>query len=129
MISRSGTWRETQIGHIGGWTLRILLALAFAAAGIFKLSGQPATIQEFADVGVGQWLRYATAALELLGAGLLLWPRLIAVGAAFLAAVCAGAFFAQMFRLHGDVIHTIVLGLILVAIVWFHREQLTADHE
>jgi len=42
-----------------------------------------------------------------------------------LAAVCGGAFFAQRFALHGDVIHTIVMAIILLAIAWTQRDQMS----
>lgn len=106
--------------------LRVLLGLAFIGAGIFKLSGHPAVIEEFDQVGFGQGFRYVTAVMEMTGAVLLLIPRTILFGAILMAAVCVGAFFAQLFALHGDVVHTVVLAAILGAIAWFHRGQLTS---
>ena len=110
--------------RIVSWILRIGLALAFAGSGLFKLSGKPAVIDEFAHVGLGQWLRYVTALLELGGAALLIWPRTVAVGATTLGAVCVGAFFAQVFRLHIGIIHVFVLGSLLAVVLWIHRGQL-----
>lgn len=112
-------WRPTAL-----IVLRVVLALAFAASALFKLSGKPAVIDEFARVGLGQWFRYVTAALELMGAGLLLWPRTVAFGAIILGTICVGAFFAQIFRLHLDVIHTIVIGGLCALLVWAYRGQL-----
>ena len=113
-------WRR-----IGSWALRIVLAAMFAGAGLFKLSGTPAVIDEFDHVGFGQGLRYLTAAMELIGAGLLLWPRTIAIGALVLMVVCGGAFVALLTRLHGDVVHAIVLAAVFAGIAWTHRVQLT----
>jgi hypothetical protein len=81
-------------------------------------------IDVFERVGLGQWFRYFTALLELVGAALLLWPSTTAFGALVLTIVSAGAFLAQLLVLHEDVVHTIVMALILGAIVWTHREQL-----
>lgn len=111
--------------RIGSWTLRIILAVMFAGAGLFKLSGTPAVIDEFDHVGFGQELRFLTATLELAGASLLLWPRTIAIGALVLMVVCGGAFVALLTRLHGDVVHAIVLAAVFTAIAWTHRAQLT----
>jgi putative oxidoreductase len=47
-------------------------------------------------------------------------------GALLLTAVCIGAFFAQLFVLHEDVIHAIVMAAILAAIAWTYRDQLRA---
>jgi uncharacterized membrane protein YphA (DoxX/SURF4 family) len=83
-------------------------------------------VAEFDAVGLGQWFRYFTGALEITGAILLLTPRTTGFGALLLAAICVGAFFAQLFALHGDVIHTIVMAVILLAIAWTQRHQILA---
>jgi hypothetical protein len=57
---------------------------------------------------------------------LLLWPGTATFGALLLTVVCMGAFFAQLFILHEDAIHAIVLVAILAAIVWTYRDQLSA---
>lgn len=48
----------------------------FAGGGPLKLSGDPAMIDLFAAVGVGQWFRYAVGTAEIAGAVGLLIPRL-----------------------------------------------------
>src|SRR6202048_4313449 len=57
---------------IGFWVLKILFGLMFIGAGCAKLYGPPAMIAEFDAVGLGQWFRYFTGALEIIGAILLL---------------------------------------------------------
>ena len=81
-------------------------------------------VDVFERVGLGQWLRYVTAVLELGGAALLLWPPTTAFGALLLTIVSVGAFLAQLLVLHEDVVHTIVMTAILGAIAWMHRNQL-----
>lgn len=112
--------------NIISWVVRIVFGIMFLGAAAFKLSGNPAAVQEFNHVGFGQWFRYFTAATEVSGALLLLWPRTIAFGAVLLTAVCVGAFFAQLLKLHGDVIHTIVMTAVLGGIFWGHRGQVSA---
>jgi putative oxidoreductase len=109
---------------IGFWLLKIVLPLLFVMAGSLKLIGLPAMVKTFDLVGLGQWFRYLTGALELLGAGLLVWPPTTALGAVLLAAISLGALIAQLAVLHEDAIHAVVLVLILVAIAWACREQL-----
>ena len=70
----------------GLWVVRGLLALAFAGAGGAKLYGVPMMVQEFEHIGLGQWFRYLTGALEVLGACLILAPSLAAFGALLLIA-------------------------------------------
>src|SRR5262249_45096602 len=112
------SFSRSRFGSIISWIIRILLAFAFVAAAAFKLSGQPAAVTQFDQVGLGQWFRYFTAALEIVGAVFLVWPRAVFFGAILLCAVSVGAFFAQLFVLHGDVIHTLALAGIFAVIAW-----------
>jgi hypothetical protein len=54
------------------WGVRALLILAFAVAGVAKLAGATQMIQVFEAIGIGQWFRYLTGAVEVIGALLLL---------------------------------------------------------
>jgi uncharacterized membrane protein YphA (DoxX/SURF4 family) len=124
MAATTANARNARLKTIGFWLLKILLAALFFFAGGAKLVGVPAMVDVFERVGLGQWLRYVTALLELGGAALLLFPSATAFGALALAFVSVGAFVAQMLVLHEDVIHTIVMAAVLSAIVWTHRSQL-----
>ena len=42
------------------WGVRVLLALAFGAAGAAKLAGAQQMVQVFDAIGFGQWFRYLT---------------------------------------------------------------------
>jgi uncharacterized membrane protein YphA (DoxX/SURF4 family) len=106
------------------WVLRILIAALFLFAAYAKLSGQPMMVEEFGKVGLGQWFRYFTGAMEVVGALLLLVPRSSPLGAVVLLLVDVGAFVAQLAILHGDVIHTIVIGAVLVALIYLQRDRL-----
>ena len=86
--------------NIGLWTLQVLVALAFVAAGSGKLLGSAAMIALFEAVGIGQWFRYVTGVCEVLGALLLIVPRTTAFGAVLLACVMAGAVVAHLTVLH-----------------------------
>ena len=76
--------------NIALWTLQVLVAMAFVAAGSGKLLGTADMIALFQAVGIGQWFRYVTGLLEVLGAVLLLVPGKAALGAVLLACVMAG---------------------------------------
>jgi putative oxidoreductase len=106
------------------WILRILVAALFLFASFMKLSGQPMMIEEFGTIGLGQWFRYFTGALELAGAIAILVPSVSVFGAIVLLAVDAGALVAQIAILHGDWIHTIVIGAILGAVIYLQRHRL-----
>ena len=49
------------------WVLRVVVGLAFLAAGGSKLAGAPAMVAMFAKIGFGQWFRVLTGSLEVAG--------------------------------------------------------------
>src|SRR5918992_5295386 len=77
--------------NIALWALQVFLALQFAMGGLAKVFGDPAMVEMFATIGVGQWFRYAVGALELAGAVGVLIPRLCGLAALGLVGLMAGA--------------------------------------
>ena len=73
------------------WVLRILAAAIFLIAGLMKLVGQSMMVQEFDTIGVGQWFRYLTGLLEIIGGVSVLVPPYSALGALLLLIVNVGA--------------------------------------
>ena len=103
------------------WVLQVTGAIIFIKAGGAKLAGGPAMVQLFDHVGVGQWFRYLTGSLEIVGAVCLLIPRCCSAGAMLLAAIMAGAVFAQIFIISGNPALPIVLFLLMCLIAWMRR--------
>src|SRR6516165_4794512 len=62
----------SRLKTVGLWVSMIALAALFVLTVWDKLYGVPPMV--FEKVGLGQWFRYFTGVLELLGAALLLWP-------------------------------------------------------
>ncbi|SNT41272.1 DoxX-like family protein [Asanoa hainanensis] len=81
----SGRWRHLV------WIPQVVLALAIGGGGLAKLFGDPAMVDLFADIGAGQWFRYAVGTLEVAGAIGLLVPRLAFASALGLVGLLAGA--------------------------------------
>ena len=106
------------------WTLQVLVALAFIAAGSGTLLGSADMIALFEAVGIGQWFRYVTGVLEVLGALLLLVPGKAAFGAVLLACVMAGAVMSHLTVLATPVTPALVLLALTVLIAWGRRSQL-----
>lgn len=72
--------------------LQGLLAALFLFGGVNILFGlQQEMLDNFARMGFGDWFRYLTGAVELIGAVGLLVPRLAAYAALWLAGVMVGA--------------------------------------
>ena len=106
------------------WTLQIILACIYLAAATAKLAGVPMMVDVFRQIGLGQWFRYVTAAVEITGAIALLFPRFSVAGAVLLATTMAFAVVAHVAILHTNPAPPIVLGLMDVALIWLRRDQL-----
>ena len=111
--------------NIALWTLQALVGLTFVAAGSGKLLGSADMIALFDAVGIGQWFRYVTGLLEVVGGVLLVVPGKIAFGAVLLACVMAGAVVAHLTVLHTAAIVPLVLFALTALIAWGRRSQLT----
>ncbi len=84
------------------WSLQLLAAAMFLFAGTLKLSGAPIMVQMFGVIGLGQWFRYLTGAIEVVGAVLLLTPSLALFGAVPLALTMIGAIVTHLFVVGGN---------------------------
>ncbi|CAN7554390.1 DoxX family protein [Bosea sp. LjRoot9] len=112
-------WRR-----IGLWSLKVLLAAVFLAAGVAKLAGVPMMVENFEHLGLGQWFRYVTGTLEVIGAVVILLPAFAAFGGVLLAAIMVGATLAHLFAIPGSRIPAIVLFALSALVVLAHRDQL-----
>ncbi|HEV2985187.1 MAG TPA: DoxX family protein, partial [Vicinamibacterales bacterium] len=83
-----------------------------------KLLGSPAMIAVFDAVAIGQWFRYVTGSLEVLGALLLIVPGTTVFGAGLLACVMAGAVAAHLTVLHSAPTAPLVLFALTAVIAW-----------
>jgi len=92
------------------WGVRVLLALAFGAAGAAKLAGAQQMVQVFDAIGFGQWFRYLTGLVEVGGAVLLLATM-----------VCAVA--THLLLIGGNPAPAVVLALLSGFVAWRLRPQ------
>jgi uncharacterized membrane protein YphA (DoxX/SURF4 family) len=100
------------------WILQVLVAFAFLGAGFGKLSGQPMMVEMFDKLGLGQWFRYLTGAIEVGSAILLLVPRLTFAGAGLLVCTMTGAVIAHLLKLGGSPVPPLVLLALSGVIAW-----------
>jgi putative oxidoreductase len=112
--------------RIGAWTLQIILAAAFLAAGSAKLAGFPLMVDLFEQIGLGQWFRVVTGAVEVAGAIALLVPGLASLGALWLGGTMIGAVATHVFVLHTGPVPAIVLGVLNAVVVYLRRDELVA---
>ena len=105
--------------------IRILLTLAFGAAGFAKLSGADMMVGTFDQIGWGQWFRYLTGVIEIGGAVLLWIPRRQLIGAGLLLCTMVCAVLFHLLVLGPSAVPALVLGVLAAVIVWTHRPATT----
>lgn len=105
----------------GVWTLQILLALVYLGAGTAKLVGVDSMVEEFQKIGIGQWFRYVTGTIEMVGAVSLLIPRLSGLGAMILAATMVGAIFTHLFVFANSPLAPLILLVLVATVIWARR--------
>jgi uncharacterized membrane protein YphA (DoxX/SURF4 family) len=103
------------------WALSSLVALVFIGAGGAKLAGAAVMVDMFAKVGLGQWFRYFTGLLEVVGGIGLLTSRHAFYAASLLAVVMVGAIVTHVTILGGSPVPALVL-LVLSAIIAYLRK-------
>ena len=108
------------------WAVQIPLAALFVNFALAKLTG--GQVQEFADIGAGQWLAYLSGTAELAGAIGLLTPWLAGLAAAGLAADMFGATIINVTVLHwyGVAAMTVLLCAVFVLLAFARRQQIKA---
>ena len=118
VISRGCAW-----SYFALWALQVVLALMFAMGGLAKVGGDPAMVEMFATIGIGQWFRYAVGALEIAGAVGVLVPRLSALAALGLVCLMVGATLTNLFVLGASPFLPLVLLLVSVLVAWGRRAR------
>ena len=115
---------------ITDWFLRSLIALAFIAASLGKLTSTPGVLEQFATYGFPGGFHLLIGAVELAGAMLLLVPKVRLFAIYILASVVAGA--AATHLTHDpliELVRPLIFGLFLAA-AWLVGKKLDArTHE
>jgi len=106
--------------------LPIPFGLLFMYIGWTKFDSHSTWVQVFARIGVGQWFRHFTGAVQIVGGALLIAPPARIVGGAMIACTMLGAVVVDLFVLNAGplAIVPLVLGGMAVAIAgqaWIAR--------
>ena len=115
--------RRGRVATIALWITQIALAAMFLFSGGSKLAGAPAMVNLFAAIGLGQWFRYVTGAIEISAAVALLIPSAAPFGAILLVPTMFGAAAANLFLGQSPVVPLVLL-LVDAAVAWTRRDQL-----
>ena len=119
---QSGSGTTGKIINVGLWILQIGAAGMFLMGGFIKLSGDPRMVGLFDSIGFGQWFRYVTGSWEVLGAVLLLIPRLSGLGALLLVGAMLGAVATHLVVV-GSPLPAIILLIVTGVIAWGRRQR------
>ena len=111
-------------GRVVLWVGQFVVAAAFLMAGGAKLAGAPVMVGLFNAIGVGQWFRYFTGAIELTGGVSPLVPALAPYGAILLAVTMACAVATHLIIVGGSALPALMLLAASVAIASARRDQL-----
>lgn len=96
---------------------RVILGLFFVMDGVIKLTGISKTVQLFERIGWGQWFRYFTGSLVLVGGALILLRlRWTFLGAILCACTVGTGALLYAFNLHRDPTLPTVITLLTVAL-------------
>lgn len=117
--SQTRGWQNTAL-----WIVKIVVALVFLAAGLAKLAGVQAMIDVFNTIGLGQWFRYVTGAVEVIGAVVLLIPSRAVFGALLLACTMVCAVITHLTVLPGSPVPAAILFALSAVIAWVQRDQI-----
>ena len=117
----------SRLRTFGTWALQILLALVFFAAATAKLLSVPMMVEEFELIGFGQWFRYVTAAVEIIGGVGLLVPGFAGPAGLWLGVTMACATMAHLLVLPMPAGGAIVLMLLSLLVAFLRRTQIKAQ--
>ena len=118
--------RRGRVALTALWIVQVVLAAMFLMAGISKLAGAPEMIALFDAIGVGQWFRYVTGAIETAAAVTMFIPSLAPFGAAALVATMIGAVITHLFIVGGSPAIPFVLLAGALSVWWARRDRFSA---
>jgi len=104
------------------WMTRGAIALFFIFEGADKFG--PGWTKLFQQIGVGQWFRYFTGAVEILGGVLVFIPWTVSVGLALLTSTMASAALILVFVVHRPQ-DSVFSGVLLIGLTayWWNRRN------
>jgi uncharacterized membrane protein YphA (DoxX/SURF4 family) len=106
------------------WSITTLLAAAFLMFGTLKLTGAEQLVEQFSKWGFPSWFRLFVGVAEIVGAGLLIFPRTTLPGAVTLGILMAGCVFMHLKTGEGpQSIPAVVLFILLLGIGYARRPQ------
>ncbi|MGH8933838.1 MAG: DoxX family protein [Egibacteraceae bacterium] len=104
--------------------VQIVAGVGLLASGVLKLAGAAPMVELFDAIGAGQWLRYVTGALEVIGATAMLTRRFAGYGALLLVGVLVGAVLAELLLLSGAWARPLPFLVAAAVVAWARRDSI-----
>jgi hypothetical protein len=106
-----------------GWAMRFSAGVFFVIVGLEKFEADSYWVKLFAEIGLGNWLRYLTGVFQISGALLLIARQTLRVGVVLIGCTMAGAVVAHLFILDTGVGGAIIPAglLIFIAVIALRR--------
>ena len=117
----AGEARSSRALNITFRILQAVLAAVFLLAGTTKLAGVQRQVATFDEIGLGQWLRYFTGGIEVIGAIMVLVPRTAGLAAILLGMTMVGAVDVHLLITGGSPVAALVLLAIAITVTWYHE--------
>ena len=99
---------------VTGWVLRLGVCGVFVGVGLTKFASDSMWVKLFAAIGLGDWFRYLTGALQVAGGLLFLSPKTIYVGLVLAGGTMVGAIIVHLFVLGTGVGGAIIPAALLI---------------
>ncbi len=105
---------------LSDWLLRGAIGAIFILEGADKFGAGSGWVKLFQEIGFGQWFRYLTGVVELVGGVLVLIPRTVTAGLTLLACTMGSAALLLAFRVGRpqDSVFSAALLVCLIAVLW-----------
>lgn len=100
-----------------GWILRIAAGGIFLGVGLTKFESSSSWVPLFAQIGLGDWFRYLTGAIQIIAGVLFLIPRAVYAATAVAGVTMTGAIVVHIFVLSTGLGGAIIPLALLVFIV------------
>lgn len=102
---------------VGDWAIRIGVGIAYILFGLEKFSSDPGShwVKLFGEIGAGDWFRYLTGVIEIVGGLLVIIPQTAVIGVTILALTMAGAVLILAFGV-GQAANSIFPGILFLGL-------------
>ena len=119
--------RATKFKRAIAWMIQIVLAMIFLTVGMAKISGVESTVRLFDQIGLGQWFRFFTGAIEVTAAVMLLFGPYATLGAGLIVMTMVGAIMTHLWWIGGSIVPPLALGVSASILIYLRRLNARAE--